>query len=220
MQLESLFNFLVISGSLTSAVVILKDLILVVCAVCGSIVAWRGLSTWQRQLKGQTEYALTRNILGRMFKYRDAIAMVRHPAVFLHEVALTEEEAKDLTPERRQYQGKVKSYENRWKAVRTIRSELYPDLIEAEALWGEKYKDAFQPLFKLEWELETAINRLLRASDPDVDPEVRESVQKIMADRRDILYEVMGDDPDEFKNDLKAQMKIIEGLLRKKLANG
>lgn len=42
---------------------IIKEIVITGAAITGSIVAVKGLSTWQRQLKGQSEYDLSRKIL-------------------------------------------------------------------------------------------------------------------------------------------------------------
>ncbi len=42
---------------------VLKDILLSACAVTGAFVAVKGLNTWRRQLRGQSEYDLSRRIL-------------------------------------------------------------------------------------------------------------------------------------------------------------
>lgn len=46
----------------------LKDLVFTGAAITGAVVAVKGLGTWQRQLKGQSEYELSRRILVTLFK--------------------------------------------------------------------------------------------------------------------------------------------------------
>ncbi len=69
-------------------------------AITGAVVAVKGLGTWQRQLKGQSEYELSRRILVALFKYRDAITGVRHPAMWAYEMSSPpEEEATKMSRE-------------------------------------------------------------------------------------------------------------------------
>ena len=60
---------------------IIKDAAVTGAAITGAFVAFKGLGTWRRQLKGLSEYELSRRILVTLFKYRDAINGVRHPAM-------------------------------------------------------------------------------------------------------------------------------------------
>ena len=60
---------------LPELVTLAKDLILSGAAIVGIYVAIKGLGTWQRQLKGQSEYELSRRM------YRDAISGLRRPAM-------------------------------------------------------------------------------------------------------------------------------------------
>ncbi len=59
--------------SCTEVISVVKDIVLSGAAITGAVVAVKGLGTWQRQLKGQSEYELSRRILVTVFKYRDAI---------------------------------------------------------------------------------------------------------------------------------------------------
>jgi hypothetical protein len=70
----------------TELVTLIKDLILCGAAIAGAVIAIKGLNTWKRQLKGQSEYELSRRLLVTLFKYRDAINGVRHPAMFGYEM--------------------------------------------------------------------------------------------------------------------------------------
>jgi len=58
---------------------ILKDIVLTLTAITGAIVAAKGLSTWKRQINGQAEYNLSKNLLTNLFKYRDTISNIRNP---------------------------------------------------------------------------------------------------------------------------------------------
>lgn len=53
-------------------VALAKDIVLMLAAVVGAYVALRGLSTWNRQLKGGAEYELTRRLLKCTYRLRDA----------------------------------------------------------------------------------------------------------------------------------------------------
>ena len=67
----------VVSWGVRDWIGVFKDIFLAVAALIGSCAAWLGLSTWNRQLIGNTEYDLARRILPLCYRYRDAIRGVR-----------------------------------------------------------------------------------------------------------------------------------------------
>lgn len=111
------------------------DLVLSSAAITGAVVAVKGLGTWQRQLKGQSEYELSRRILVSVFKYRDAINGVRNPVMWAYEMpSPPEEEAVKMSREQIRFYGTSKAYQARWDKVQTEKASLYADLLEAEAI--------------------------------------------------------------------------------------
>ena len=65
---------------------IITDVVTAGAVLTAAIVAVRGLSSWQHQLRGKSEYELSRRILVSVFKYRDALKGVRHPAMWPNEM--------------------------------------------------------------------------------------------------------------------------------------
>ncbi|MBT3256304.1 MAG: hypothetical protein HN366_07600 [Deltaproteobacteria bacterium] len=114
---------------------IIKEIVIIGAAITASIVAVKGLSTWQRQLKGQSEYDLSRRILVSLFKYRDAINGVRNPAMWADEMpSPPEEKSKTMHPDQISFYGTSNAYQARWDKVQEERTSLYADLLEAEAI--------------------------------------------------------------------------------------
>ena len=129
----------------TEIVSLIKDVVLSGAAITGAVVAIKGLGTWQKQLKGQSEYELSRRILVSVFKYRDAINGVRHPAMWAYEMpSPPEDEAKAMSREQICFYGTSKAYQARCYKVQTERTSLYADLLEAEAIWGNELKELFK----------------------------------------------------------------------------
>jgi len=196
-----------------------KDIVVGVAAAVGAVVAVMGLSTWKRQLKGGHEYKLSKRVLVHLFRYRDAINGVRHPAMWGHEMSQPPEEQKEgMSREQIHFYGTSKAYEARWDRVQTERTGLYADLLEAEAIWGDELKNLFHKLFDLEFELLTSIRHYLELTNPDV-PECRkDAVRKIVHKRRDIMYDDFSAEGDEYKKQFNAGAAEIEGYLKPKLA--
>ncbi|WP_144191778.1 MULTISPECIES: hypothetical protein [Shewanella] len=199
---------------------LIKDIAVTGAAITGAIVAVKGLGTWQRQLKGQSEYELSRRILVTLFKYRDAINGVRHPAMWGHEMPNPpEDEARSMSPEQIRFYGTSKAYQARWDKVQVERTALYADLLEAEAIWGTDLNNLFKVIFDLQHELLTRIRHYLELINPDTHESSKEAIRKIDEKNRDIMYDLLGEEPDEYKTDIINAIKSIEAYLKPKLSH-
>lgn len=199
-------------------VTLVKDLLVGAAAITGAVVAVIGLSTWKRQLRGQFEYELSRRILVTLFKYRDAIAGVRHPAMWSYEMPKPPvEELKTMSDEDVRYYGTSKAYQARWERVQTERTSLYADLLQSEALWGRDLKDLFSVLFNLEHELLITIQHHLRVTNPRTSTIEKDAIRKIIEKRRDIMYDDTSDGGDDFKREFQGGIEAIEKFLKPKL---
>lgn len=138
----------------TAYVSIVKDVVLAGCAIAGATVALRGLNTWNRQLKGQTEYELARRLLRATYKFREAINVVRAPFMLGSEMPEPpEDDPAASSPAKKRWYGTAKAYEKRWEHVSKARSELEAELIEAEVIWGADIRKSFSDLYDLENDL-------------------------------------------------------------------
>ncbi len=199
----------------------IKDLVVTGAALIGAVVAVKGLGTWQRQLKGKSEYELSRRILVSLFKYRDAINGVRHPMMWANEMpSPPEEEAKKMSSEQIRFYGSEKAYIARWDKAQTERSALYADLLEAEAIWGTELKDRFKAIFDLEHELLVAIRHYLQQINPDEDEATKEAIGNIDSKRRDIMYDDLSEEGDEYKKEFASAVQNVEQYLKPKLQHG
>ncbi|MCX5870144.1 MAG: hypothetical protein NTY00_05800 [Deltaproteobacteria bacterium] len=206
--------------SCAEIIALIKDVALTGAAITGAIVAVKGLGTWQRQLKGQSEYDLSRRILVSLFKYRDAINGVRYPVMWVTEMpSPSEEEAATMSYEQKRFHGTSKAYQARWDKVQTERTSLYADLLEAEAIWGSDLNIIFKKIFDLEHELFTRIRHYIELINPDTKEATKEAISKIDAKNRDIMYDDLGEKPDEYKQDLITAIEEVEKYLKPKLSH-
>ena len=195
-----------------------KDAILGCVAIAGVYVANKGLNTWKHQLKGQSEYELSRRTLITIFKYRDAIAGVRHPLMLASEMRIPPlDEAKKMTRDELQFYGTSKAYQTRWDRVRVVRTTLDADVIEGEVIWGDEIKTLFRTLFNLENELFTSIRLYLELIDPEKSEDRKNAISEIYKKRRDILYDDYSDEGDGYKNDFQNGVDAIARFLKPKL---
>jgi hypothetical protein len=196
-------------------IAITKDTVLTIAAVVAAYVALKGLSTWNRQLKGGVEYELTRRILKCAYRLREAIKGVRNPVMWGNEMPTpTESEAANMSnPEIRHY-GIAKAYQKRWDKVTEVRTDLQTEMLEAEAIWGRVIYDKFEPIFKLQQELYSSVHAYVSACNPNESEQSRTVYQEIMRKQRDILYDQTQENPDEFTQDINSVIQEIESFLK------
>jgi hypothetical protein len=197
---------------LAQYVPVMKDIILTLTAVIASIVALLGLNTWNRQLRGQVEYELTRKLLKSAFKIREALKIVRNPVMFGYEQPAPEKaDADKMTYDQIRHYGTARAYQARWDKVNEARAELQTDLLEAEVIWGDVIPKKFSRLFELQVELFSIVQSSLVTMDPNQPQTTRNAYQEIMKTKRDIMYDLSSaDKPDEFTNDVTNAVKAIE----------
>lgn len=200
---------------LTQYISITKDTVLTVAAVVGAYVALKGLSTWNRQLKGGVEYDLTRRILKCAYRLREAIKGVRNPVMWGNEMPPPpESEASNMSKEQVRHYGLANAYQQRWDKVTEVRTDLQTEMLEAEAIWGRVIYEKFEPIFKLQQELFSSVHAYISACNPNESEQSRAAYQGIMNKQRDILYDLTSENPDEFTQDINRAIKEIESFLK------
>lgn len=201
--------------SLVQIAAVVKDAVLGSAAVIGAYVALRGLSTWNRQLKGGVEYELTRRILKCTYRLREAIKGVRHPVMLGTEMPYPDEaQAANMSREQIRFYGLSNAYQQRWDKVNEVRDDLQTELLEAEVIWGRAIHAEFEPIFELQRELFRAVHAYVSSSNPDESPEGRAVYQDIVVKVRGILYEVPGDKADTYAQAISDGINRIEAFLK------
>lgn len=204
--------------AITEIVTLLKDILLGGAAITSAFIANKGLTTWKRQHKGNSEYELSRRILVTLYKYRDAIDGVRHPAIWENEMpSPPEEKIKSMTGDEIRFYGTRMAIQARWDKVNVERTSLYADLLQAKALWDDELIKRFKVLFKLQQELFISFQNLIQLINPDLDEDTKEAVKNIKKNRRDIMYSDLSEEGDEYKKEFQKGVEEIEKYLNPKL---
>ncbi len=124
-----------------------------------------------------------------------------------------------MSREQIRFYGTSKAYQARWAKVQAERTTLYADLLEAEAIWGAELKELFKGIFDLEHELFTRIRHYVELINPDTDEASKEAIRNIDGKSRDIMYDNLSEEPDEYKYDLISAIEKIEKYLKPKLSH-
>lgn len=192
-----------------------KDMIVAGAAAVGAVVAVRGLSTWNRQLKGSVEYDLARRVLKITYRLRDAIKSVRHPMMWAEEMPMPpKDEAEKMSRDELSYYGSSRAYQTRWQKVADVRTDLQAELLEAEVLWGSDLEKRFEVFNKLEKELFIAIRDDLTLRNPKESEAMKQAVQRRRAIARDVMYDDLSETGDDFTKELLQAILPIEDFLK------
>jgi hypothetical protein len=194
----------------------IRDIILSAAAISGAAVAWLGLSTWKRQLRGGTEYDHARKLLRAVYKIREAISWVRSPfmtggemAQALRDRGLTDEEIAKRMPSAIATEA---AYEARWHSVTEALTDMNLQALEAEVLFGSKVRDALKPLRACIGKLKANVWSYVWALHyPDDDTPSSERRKE----RSAVLYELF-DKPEEdpFLGEIHSAVQKIETIMR------
>jgi len=185
-----------------------RDVVLMLTAIATVIAAFRGLSTWKQQLTGGAEHSLAKRILLLCFQYRDAIAYVRAPWMDGTEMRLSPDDDPSTMTEKDIHAKQIQNaYQARWEHVNKARSALYPELLEAEVLWGDTLNQLMKPLYQMQGNLFVAVQQQIQAQR---DPHALDwQTDKDSTRMRETLY-----DPDQFAAELQAKLEGVASYLK------
>ena len=195
---------------------VLANSIIAVSAAGASIAAWRGLNTWQQQAEWEHNAETARKALITLYQYRNSLYSVRHPAMSRREMETGEPLGIEMPRDQIERRGVILAYANRIEKHASKRSELDAVLLETDAVWSTELSELIAPMYKLEHELFVYIRLFLDANYRG-DTELAVEYRKILKTKRDIIYDVMSDEEDDFRKDFIEKLKDAEKYLKEKL---
>jgi hypothetical protein len=137
-----------------------KDLITICAAFFAGYIAFQGLSTWKRQLSGNSQHELARRWILSALKLRDKVEHVRrgggHTTEEMAEFAKGGVLLDGLSGKERIRATTLADYAMRSNALNAVLSELNINSLEAQVLWGNAARETF-------FEVSNVTNRLLSA---------------------------------------------------------
>lgn len=134
-----------IQPSLLGYISIAKDWLTLIIAGCGVWVAWQGLRTWRRQLKGTSQFDVAKRLMLKVYQIKQDIeycrSSVRKISIFTHN-----EDGKPI-PEREQLRySSDREMKSRFKYTLKTISEMDFLLFESEIILDKKLRELFQPI--------------------------------------------------------------------------
>ena len=174
----------------------LQQILLTAAPIVALLIAWSGLNTWKRQLKGTHDFELSRRLLLTLYKCRDALKSARNS--FLQ----PGESDKDRND------WEASAYENRWKVVSEAMSELRVTTLESEASWGEDFYEEADGLHKLTVKLMLAIRHYLASQQKGPN-------SKLFSEKDEKA--LWGTENDEYEKELNTVVEAFEKKIKPKL---
>jgi hypothetical protein len=195
----------------------LRDFIIMVVSIVGACTAKSALNTWQRQLRGSTEYELSRRILKSIYRVRDSIRMVRNPLMMQAEIEAASHQLTEIRSSERAVREDTEAitmaYNLRWgKLIDTMR-ELEIECLESEVFWGRRVSDLVRPLHNAINDLHRALRMHLR----DRNGQAVYSPDEVAEIERTVFGFAVEEESDVFANRVQAAITTVENFLRPNL---
>ena len=197
---------------------LIKDALSIVSGIILTTIAFLGLQTWKKQLKGNTEYNLARRFLRSVYKIRNAIDYIRNPFITSGETASAIQESnividKSDSDNRATSQNAV--YQQRWNRIQDALSEFNVELFEAEVLWGKEIREVVIPLGICISDLRLEIQRMLSRLHREFQEEIDEDEDRR---RNEIIYSFEGlmseETENQFSKEIIKSIHVIEDYIR------
>jgi hypothetical protein len=147
---------------------IVKDIVVACSAFGAAFIAYRGLGTWQKELKGKSEYQLAKDVLRSVYDVREGFKSVRKPGIFSYEYPEKMSTNSGHLKKDFKHEGTAHVYQERFKKLNSAFIKLEEQNLEALVEWGSEHQDKIVPLRECRAELLITIQDMLRRyEDPD-----------------------------------------------------
>lgn len=193
---------------------VVKDIVSAIFAAATIVVAFLGLATWKKQIKGQKEFNTAYELNYSFLKLRDAIRAVRNPMIWPAESRQAALRSKEENPDKTQDElgkedGQADVYNMRWESVTRAATEIEAHLLAAEVLWGKDVVALRDPLKEKVFELNMALKQKFN-------PEFRTSKY---GEVHAIIYDQSNgpNDQDAFTREVNQAIEDIASYLRGKM---
>jgi len=91
---------------------LIKDIVIIGTAIITGYVGLKGLGTWRRQLKVNTEYKLAKQLLISVYEIREIITSIRNPFIlYSKELDMPKEKLQKLSQKEKNWQSKAQAFQ-------------------------------------------------------------------------------------------------------------
>lgn len=183
------------------------NIIVKLIPLAGVWIAWQGLDTWRRQIKGTDKYKIASELLLEVYRVREGIGIVRTPLVQFRPT-----DDKNVSKEMNEFYGYVEAMERRWKELLEPVARLSLIALKAEVHLNKDIKEKVDELMKLVRELQVTYEQYLDVRRPGSGFKEPDDFDR---DARKVLWAKPTDD--DYKERVLTSIRSIEDLARKHL---
>jgi len=193
-----------------------KDIVLALAAIATAIVAIRGLSTWNRELRGKASFDVARSLAKSAYKVRDQLQGSRSPLLSAHEFPAEYHDAGLKRTAEQEAKGYAHVYSNRWEPVWEAMQEFDASTLEAEALWGHTVREATDQLRRVVREVSVAIDAFISnaaaggehfSTDSEFGKRMRSTVSAVPSDVKNEVNVKLAEAIQEINNQLRPHLR-------------
>lgn len=187
-----------------------RDVVAIIGTFGALAIGALGLSTWNRQLRGASEYDTAKRAILLTYKVQQEIQNVRSPMMFLNKDEV--EAGRRLEEEQRIYDERMRALYEKWTDLQAVR-------LEAKVIWGDRASDCFDQLQKVIGNLKSAIwmHFWLKGAYAGPGAEVDTTPARRIENNRIVYYE---SETDEFSIKVTSAVENVEKFFKRKTKIG
>lgn len=193
--------------NITAIITAISPVVVAIAAAATAIFAWKALSTWKDQFKTKNNHELAQKLLMSIYKYRDAIANIRTPTLYMVDIHANEQE---------KYSATCDHFQKKYDMVSECLAEIDSARVEAEAIWDSNILSHIGAIYSFAGNLKRLIYHHLEAQNPNYSTDQQSDHRKIVMDDKYGLFD-RPDKDDPFKKDLEEAITNIEKYLKEKM---
>ena len=198
-----------IQPSLLGYISIAKDWLTLIIAGCGVWVAWQGLRTWRRQLKGTSQFDVAKRLMLKVYQIRQDVEFCRAPfrtiQMFTHD-----EDGKPIPKNEQQYYSSNKEMWSRFNVIVKTLNEIEFLLFESEIIIDKKIRSIFMPIEEVCRELRLSIEEYIEDCNPRYDNQREsEDSRNRYRELRRIIYSRKNDEIEAKVNSAINELEIF-----------
>ena len=126
-------------ATISSVVGIFKDVAIAIGAVVASVVAYFGLKSWRRELRGKADFTAAQELVRATYRLREAMATCRAPWFDISEFPPGYEgKSQSWSEEAKAY---AHVFQTRWSPVHQAVAPFDIATSDAEVLWGPSIRE-------------------------------------------------------------------------------
>lgn len=190
----------------------LSDVSVGIAAAVTAFVAFQGLKSWQRELKGKAEFEAARNLVRSTYKLRDELRNCRSPFVSAGEFPESYRGALGKHSTEEELEAWAHVYKARWAPVAQSVQEFDAQVLEAESIWGSDIRARSDALRKCAQSLYAAIQAFL--SDKASGGEDFKSNREFGVEIRKELNDSGGNQENKLSKEIATAVTEIDAFVR------